>query len=763
MKLIECYVENFGGLSDFKITFSGGLNSIKEDNGYGKTTLTVFIKAMLFGLDDTRSKKLELNERKHYMPWQGGRCGGSLTFEANGRIYRIERTFMPKASDDTFKLYDSKSGNESCDFSKNIGEELFGIDADGFERTVFLSEANLSGKNENKTVSAKLSDLVGYDGDLSVMDEAIELLEKERKVYYKRGGSGEIGELKAAVSAVERRINDLERLTADYEKEKIRNAEISKELANVKETKNDYLKKSKIAEQTRLKDAYVKQYRQMHSSLENDRARASELEKFFTNGIPSHEEIDQAREMHLEAKRLSEKDGYSASPEFTVLSDFFKSEIPDEEYARARVVLSALESKKTELRLLKDDSSDEFSASSKGPSTSLQKWGMLFIIGLLLTVTPIALAAIIHPFALLVCPVGLIISIAALSIKARNKKYDAQYKESAALLNRIEALDSQIKDLEAEAVAFISHFPLENGNGIADALREIFKKRDIYMILENSQKSILEKSRNNSVLQKKYYESSTAFLSRFQTSSEKPFDEIKTKLMEYEALTASIQRNTAVIERFALEHNITADNLNDSDGAALLAMNFDYSELDSRIAMLEREKAVSERKLSEMFEEIDRIDEFTLEKERLTEEVEKLNKRLWVIQKTKSYLSEAKDLLTSKYLAKTKSAFDKYIDAVSKESRELFSMNTSFEIMKNERGTLRDAEAYSRGTRDLYALAARLALIDSLYENESPFIILDDPFAHFDDEKLKNALSLLRSISKSRQIIYITCTESRNV
>ena len=35
------------------------------------------------------------------------------------------------------------------------------IDADGFERTVFLSERNLSVKNENKTVSAKLSNLVG--------------------------------------------------------------------------------------------------------------------------------------------------------------------------------------------------------------------------------------------------------------------------------------------------------------------------------------------------------------------------------------------------------------------------------------------------------------------------------------------------------------------------------------------------------------------------------------------------------------------------
>ena len=41
----------------------------------------------------------------------------------------------------------------------------------------------------------------------------------------------------------------------------------------------------------------------------------------------------------------------------------------------------------------------------------------------------------------------------------------------------------------------------------------------------------------------------------------------------------------------------------------------------------------------------------------------------------------------------------------------------------------------SRGMRDLYNLAVRFALIDSLYENEEPFVILDDPFIAFDDAK----------------------------
>ena len=81
--------------------------------------------------------------------------------------------------------------------------------------------------------------------------------------------------------------------------------------------------------------------------------------------------------------------------------------------------------------------------------------------------------------------------------------------------------------------------------------------------------------------------------------------------------------------------------------------------------------------------------------------------------------------------------------------------------MKNERGTLRSTESYSRGTRELYALAARFALIDSLYENEEPFIILDDPFAYFDDKRLSSALAMIKKLAKDKQIIYLTCTGSR--
>ena len=122
MKILECFIENFGKISGEKFEFTDGFNLILAENGYGKTTLSVFIKCMLYGMEDTKRQNLDENERKKYLPWSGAQCGGSLTFETKGKIYRAERRFAPKASDDSFALYDTALGRECIDFTENLGE-----------------------------------------------------------------------------------------------------------------------------------------------------------------------------------------------------------------------------------------------------------------------------------------------------------------------------------------------------------------------------------------------------------------------------------------------------------------------------------------------------------------------------------------------------------------------------------------------------------------------------------------------------------------
>ena len=57
MKLLKCHIENFGKLSNFDYVFKSGLNTIKEENGFGKTTFASFIKSMFYGMDSKRNTK----------------------------------------------------------------------------------------------------------------------------------------------------------------------------------------------------------------------------------------------------------------------------------------------------------------------------------------------------------------------------------------------------------------------------------------------------------------------------------------------------------------------------------------------------------------------------------------------------------------------------------------------------------------------------------------------------------------------------------
>ena len=92
MKLIRCYIENFGGLHQYTVDFNEGLTVICEPNGFGKTTLAEFIRAMFYGFPRA-GKDLSKNLRMKYSPWQGGRYGGYLVFEHEGTRYRIARSF----------------------------------------------------------------------------------------------------------------------------------------------------------------------------------------------------------------------------------------------------------------------------------------------------------------------------------------------------------------------------------------------------------------------------------------------------------------------------------------------------------------------------------------------------------------------------------------------------------------------------------------------------------------------------------------------
>ena len=178
MKLLSLHIEHFGRLADFSYVFEDPLNTILAENGWGKSTLAVFLKVMFYGFDGEMKRNEEGNERLRYRPWGGGIYGGSVTFQKGDKAYRMLRIFGARKKEDTFHLYDEETGPPSSDFSEQIGEELFGIDRESFSRTVFWSQQDHE-TEATTMIQAKIGDVASEQDDLTSYDRAVRQLKKE--------------------------------------------------------------------------------------------------------------------------------------------------------------------------------------------------------------------------------------------------------------------------------------------------------------------------------------------------------------------------------------------------------------------------------------------------------------------------------------------------------------------------------------------------------------------------------------------------------
>lgn len=193
MRLTKCYVSSFGVLKNYTYEFTVGLNTIKEDNGWGKSTLAAFIKAMFYGLNDTKRSVSE-NERIKYRPWNSTeRFGGYVEFERNGGLFRIERFFGTKSSDDTVKLIDLNTGRAYTD-TENWGKRTFEIDEEGFLSTTYFSQKDFQIKS-NTSITAKFNSVCEIQ-DSEAFDKAISKIQDKAKTYKYTGNRGLIADAK---------------------------------------------------------------------------------------------------------------------------------------------------------------------------------------------------------------------------------------------------------------------------------------------------------------------------------------------------------------------------------------------------------------------------------------------------------------------------------------------------------------------------------------------------------------------------------------
>ena len=631
MKLIKCHIENFGKLENFDYEFTEGLNTIKQENGFGKTTFASFIKAMFYGLEAKRNTKA-LIDRKKYEPWQGGSFGGNIEFEIDGKKYKVERFFGKKQAEDTFKIYDLSTNLETNDFSENLGEEIFKLNKEAYERSTFISGQNME-TSMNDSINAKLGNILENENDINSSEKAIKTLDDAIKFYKKTGGRGEINEAILKKSKLEQKLENSKTDVKNLQERKnsldVLKRQISEKLTSQKKYQKDIIE----INEEEAKKSKSDQYTLLKSQLDESQKKLKDFLEKGTDDLELTNKIEFNKNKLENTKKQIERNKNKLK---------FNKKI-----CIANLIISIIIAIITIILYFKN----------------------LKLIGIILAV---------------ICLISAILFIILSVVVAKTKgKLDTKNQEKENLDNMLNTLNSIYEKQKKE------------GKEESDRLKQEY---DI-------------KLRNLEAFEK---------LNNIQ------------ELISYVPKTTNL--NKAEIEQNLNSLNKEINKLND-----------EKNYIQNQIELLETS-----------------VDTFEIENElnETTDKIEEMKHNLDILEKTKDYLSMAKEQFSSHYLKGMQESFVKNIEFLNGKKIDInLDVNLNAEI--NEKGSNKKIDFFSTGYQDIIYICMRLSLIESLFEKEKPFIILDDPFVNLDEDKIQHAKELINNISKQYQIIYFACHESR--
>lgn len=312
MKLKKCYVFSFGKLNGVSFDLTDGLNTFKEDNGWGKSTLASFIKAIFYGLNDSKSKNnVAENERTKYKPWNSTqKFGGYIEFEWGGKGFKLERYFGNKQSEDTVSLTDLATGKVYSD-TDNLGSRIFQIDEEGFLSTTYFSQKDFQVKS-NTSITSKFNSTCEIQ-DSDAFDNAVSKLEEKAKTYKKTGDKGLIADTRREIFSVGEQIQSatLASKTAISIKQNVE--ELKKEVDELKRKTDNLTAKVTDAGKTETIELKKQQYKSYLDKKQQKQLELNQLDQTLNGLRPSEQEIEAYINCCIELDKVAERESLLAS------------------------------------------------------------------------------------------------------------------------------------------------------------------------------------------------------------------------------------------------------------------------------------------------------------------------------------------------------------------------------------------------------------------------------------------------------------------
>lgn len=329
--------------------------------------------------------------------------------------------------------------------------------------------------------------------------------------------------------------------------------------------------------------------------------------------------------------------------------------------------------------------------------------------------------------------------------------------------NSILDLDSKKQEKIEKVNSILSHFYNYFGKNYEETLTQVKLKQKEYIFLKNRFNHLKENSEKNEKLERTLEEFFNRYYNNITLSYEELLDEIKNNKNEYNILLKDFNKAKEEKNEFEKENNIQeiVDYENKEE-------KYTIEEIKEQIEYLNKEKEENIKNITNIKASLTNIIDIVDEKSDIEAEIENLNEMLEgykqkykILNKTKELLEKAKDKLTTKYLTNIRTGFIKYARMLKGTLLENSNIDVNLKVKLEENGEQRVSDYLSLGYKDLIGICLRFAIIDSVFTNETAFIILDDPFVNLDEEKLTEAIKLVEEISKEYQVIYFICHKSR--
>lgn len=722
MLLNKIHIENFGKLSNFSYDFNAGLNTICKENGFGKTTLATFIKAMLYGMNNRSVKDLSKNERKKYYPWQGGKYGGYIEFEMDNKRYRLERFFGKTEKDDTVTLYNLNNNKEEY-FEGELGEAYFGIDADGFMKSIYFTESETL-NFENSSMQTVLSNSVNVMTDMGEYERALSVLDDKRKQYFKNGGGGKINELKTNINEISRQLDDVnqtELLCKNY-KELIES--LKKELSDLENEKsklNTYISSNQRQLEMIAKMEHLKS---LENDVENLTISLKECSLFFAKHLPTNSEINDMILLENEVRDLKVKFSNLMPSE----SDYLFYETNKGKYDKITD------------KIVDNSINTALNNNSKKNNKSSKAKYVFYIMSILAVVGGIVLFNKINIASFLLLGTSIIFLIVAIILTVKKGKKNVAIND-----------DLLFKELgiDVKSSNYINQlFELKSN-------LSKWQKIDVY----------LKQTRDETLKTKKELEEKenrlNYFLLNFKTSQtdDLTVSLIESKLQTYNLLQSQLTEKNKELVQFKQNNSLY---VNEQDFQNTNIDN-DLNRIENQIDDVKNRILETNQKLKNAQELLSLKNEYERELEQYQQAYDNAVKDYEMVVKTMDFIKFAKDNLNSKFLLPMQKNLNEIFSSLNTGLNGQIVLDTDLNASVDVGGEYKLSDYFSRGYKVIINFCTRLSFIKSVYKDKCPFLILDDPFLGLDSDNFEKVKNFIANLAKEYQVIYLICNSNREI